>query len=350
MSKLFWNSLQLFLFTTLVFFNHPVIAQRTDILVLKNGDHITGEIKKLEYGLLTYKTDNAGTLTVKWKDVMRLKSAQTFELTLKNGDVHDGSLDSTANNKEIVLVLEEKNVYLDMNDLVGVVQIRSLIWSRFSGDVSLGLSYTKGSQVLKSDLGGDFIYRSLHDRISLIGNSVLTLQRIVDSNAITKKQDLILGYSRYFAKKWFLTGFTGVEQNTELGINARVLIGVGAGKDLFQNHFHNLRSIGGFVANREFAVDGGKTNNFEGAALLDYRIYKYNYPRVILSSNLYCFPSLTNPGRVRLNGQIKVDFEFFSDFYFSISNYHNYDNRPATAGASTYDFGVTTSISYKFNK
>ena len=39
--------------------NIKVMAQRTDILLLKNGDHITGEVKKMEYGLLTYKTDDA---------------------------------------------------------------------------------------------------------------------------------------------------------------------------------------------------------------------------------------------------------------------------------------------------
>jgi hypothetical protein len=61
-------------------------AQRTDLLFLRNGNKITGEIKKLQYGVLTYKTDDVGSLTVKWKDVIRLKSVKRYELTIISRD------------------------------------------------------------------------------------------------------------------------------------------------------------------------------------------------------------------------------------------------------------------------
>lgn len=41
-----------------MFFLLPALskAEKTDLIILKNGDRITGEIKKLEAGLLKYKT------------------------------------------------------------------------------------------------------------------------------------------------------------------------------------------------------------------------------------------------------------------------------------------------------
>ena len=39
-----------------------VAAPKTDVVVLVNGDRITGEVKQLERGILTYGTDFMGTL------------------------------------------------------------------------------------------------------------------------------------------------------------------------------------------------------------------------------------------------------------------------------------------------
>ena len=49
-----------------------VAAQKTDTLLLNNGDRIIGEVTVLENGLLEYKTDNVGTINVKWDRVVRL--------------------------------------------------------------------------------------------------------------------------------------------------------------------------------------------------------------------------------------------------------------------------------------
>ena len=44
-----------------------VFAQKTDIVILENGDRITGEIKRLEAGLLNFSTDTMGTVNIEWR-------------------------------------------------------------------------------------------------------------------------------------------------------------------------------------------------------------------------------------------------------------------------------------------
>ena len=51
----------------------PAFAVKTDSLVLVNGDHITCEIKKLEYAKLSVKTDDMGTLSIEWDKIVRLR-------------------------------------------------------------------------------------------------------------------------------------------------------------------------------------------------------------------------------------------------------------------------------------
>jgi len=52
-----------------LFFANQVFAQRTDVVIINNDDHITGEIKRLEHGILVFKTDDAGTINIKWEKV-----------------------------------------------------------------------------------------------------------------------------------------------------------------------------------------------------------------------------------------------------------------------------------------
>jgi hypothetical protein len=42
----------------------PALAQRTDELVLYNGNTITGEIKSLQQGKVRFKTDHADTIYI----------------------------------------------------------------------------------------------------------------------------------------------------------------------------------------------------------------------------------------------------------------------------------------------
>ena len=42
-------------------------APKTDVVILVNGDRITGEVKALEKGILSYSTDSIGTISIEWE-------------------------------------------------------------------------------------------------------------------------------------------------------------------------------------------------------------------------------------------------------------------------------------------
>ena len=62
-----YNLAQILLFTLL--FNIASFAQKTDVVTLLNGDKITGEVKYLRVGILTYKTDNMETVSIQWNKI-----------------------------------------------------------------------------------------------------------------------------------------------------------------------------------------------------------------------------------------------------------------------------------------
>ena len=69
----------------------PLAAERTDVVILKNGDHLTGEVKKLERGRLKLKTDSMGTVYIEWDKIFQITAAETFEARLESGERHVGT-------------------------------------------------------------------------------------------------------------------------------------------------------------------------------------------------------------------------------------------------------------------
>src|SRR5688572_25888340 len=55
-------------------------APKTDTIVLVNGNAITGEVKRLDRGILSYSTDYMGTLNIEWDKVAQLRSTQLMEI------------------------------------------------------------------------------------------------------------------------------------------------------------------------------------------------------------------------------------------------------------------------------
>ena len=62
------------------------------------------------------------------------------------------------------------------------------------------------------------------------------------------------------------------------------------------------------------------------------------------------YPGITDWGRVRMDLQVNMSYEFFKYFNVGLSFYDSYDNRPSEKAASKNDFGLSFTIGYVFGK
>src|ERR1700685_1376868 len=84
------------LFCTLPLFARP----KTDVLVMKNGDRLTCEIKGLDEGVLYVSLDYIlGTSSVQWSKVAYIESKQLFVVKTADGSAYTGTL-TTAESEE----------------------------------------------------------------------------------------------------------------------------------------------------------------------------------------------------------------------------------------------------------
>ena len=58
---------------------------KTDVLIMENGDRLTCEIKKLERGKLEVSTSYMGTVYVEWNEIASVSSQHVFEVETQEG-------------------------------------------------------------------------------------------------------------------------------------------------------------------------------------------------------------------------------------------------------------------------
>lgn len=336
------------LFSLILHFSCPVYSQKTDKVLLDNKDWITGEIKKLDYGKLSLKTDAAGTIQIKWDRIYQLKSDKYFEIGLGRGILYYGSLDITANDDKykILVITEEEEIEIDMNRIVEITPIKNRFWGKVNGNIDLGYSYNKGSEVKQWNSSFRFEYRPANSITTINANSIFTSQPKRDD---TKKQDIGLSYKYLTKNNIAYTGFTGVQQNSELGLQLRASLGGGISKNWFRSNVQRFITTLGLIVNREQASDDNQVNtNYEGVFRTEYKVFRYRDPEIDITSYFDFYPSFTVKDRYRTELDIKVKFEVFNDFYVGFTFYHNIDTKPLGGAASTSDWGINTSVGYSF--
>ena len=126
----------------LLFFSFA-FAQRTDVVVLVNGDHITGEIEELKYAKLDFNTDAAERIFIEWNKIASLKSKHTFIVATQYGGEYFGSIDTDTATNQILIITEDDTVQLARDVIVEIIPVKNRFWSPWGGTFRCGTRCSK---------------------------------------------------------------------------------------------------------------------------------------------------------------------------------------------------------------
>ena len=70
-----------------------VAAPKTDIIIFKNGDKLTGELKSVKRGILNFNTDATGTIGIEWDKIGHIESLQNVQVETNTGTRFFGHLE-----------------------------------------------------------------------------------------------------------------------------------------------------------------------------------------------------------------------------------------------------------------
>jgi hypothetical protein len=323
----------------------PASAAYPDTVLLTNGDHLKGEVKGLEYAKLTFKTDAAATIYIKWDRVVEIVAPAYFEVETTVGTRYYGSLGPGNRPGLLTLTLDDEVIELSLEFVVRIRPLKQRFWDRLDGYVNLGASYTSSSGIGQGTVGASVTSRRPKFNFSTTFDSTVTVQ---ESEPDQKRIVLGLEYQRLLRRRWFAVVNGKFEQNTELGIKLRSSVAGGAGRYLVQTNRTVLAASGGLAVNREIPVDGDRQDNLEAFFGTSHTFFTYDTPKTNLTTMFLVFPSLSQWGRVRTDFDTNVSREVVKDFTVGGTVYYSYDNQPPTEDAKKHDVGVTFTVGWTF--
>jgi len=321
-------------------------ADKTDVVILLNGDAVTGEIKALDFGALRYSTDSMGTVGIDWEDVVSITSDQNLEIELADGNKYYGRLLEPVQESSVRVKTASQEVSLPAETIVRITPIETSekFWQRLDGSFSFGFQTQKSSEVTTSNLSADISYRARKYLIGLKLNSSVTEQAVEPASARQSKET---NYQRFRSNRWFTDWFTSWEKNDELGIQGRSSVGGALGRYLVQTNRNQFSLTAGLQAARtSFTGEDESTTEAEGRIEIRY-LHRTLVPESSLTFTSKIYPLIEDLSQFRAETDLSFRREFFSDLFWDLTIGHSYLSEPPVDAESS-DYTVTTSIGYKF--
>jgi hypothetical protein len=337
-----------------VLFSAPLLARdKTDVLVMKNGDRMTCEVKGLDAGVLYVSFDYIdGTTSVDWSKVAQIESTQLFVVKTADGLVYTGTLQTpeTAGGRPVQIQIAtgpQQETVIDQSRIVQMVATSDRFWQRFNGAVNLGFIYSKGNQSTQYSLGSNLAY--VRERWGAQASFDSNLSSSAGVSVSTRNSLNASAFRLLPWNNWFYSGVGDFLQSSEQGITLQSTLGGGVGRYLKNTNRASISLLGGAAwQNTNYKTSLVPVGNQNLAAALIYSEAKFfRFSKTNLNATAALLPALSDPGRVRFNANASYYIKLFSDLKWNISFYGNWDSRPPP-GFSGSDYGTSSGLSWTF--
>jgi hypothetical protein len=317
---------------------------RTDAIELVNGDHLTGEIKNLRRGQLEVRTDNLGTVYIKWEKVVGVVAARRFDVRTEDGRDFLGSF-APSGAGTVTVVLDQGTATLSVNEVTDIAPVGSSFWSRLDGSLDGGFTYTRSSRVAQFNVSLATMFRRPSFLLQLNISSIVTRTGGEDSGS---RSSAGVSYLRTSDERWLPFGSLQFERNASLGLSLRSVMNGGVAYRFINSNRAQFFIGGGLSGNEEQGVDLAAVTNLEALFTGSLSFYTYDFPKTNFDIRGTYYPSLSDTGRNRVQFDTSLSRELWRDFSVAASFYDSYDSRPPASATVTNDFGIVTSLGWRF--
>lgn len=318
----------------------PLAAQ--EFIIHVNGDSINGDVKGFKRGKLEFEIPGGSSTYIEFDDLSTIGSSDYWDIELDDQTRTFGTLEPGEEPGTVRIVGATGTREIPLVRIVQMVSLDDSFWSKWDGFLEFGFSFAKANSVTNYTLGAQFVYRGENWASSLTLDSRLNSQDDVET---TSRNQLNLTVVRLLPKTWYAGLLGQVEQNQELDLDLRLLLGAVGGRDILQTNRVEWRWVAGILGNREEYTGLEPNSSLEALLGTYFNFFTFGNWENDLASSLLVYPSLTESGRIRADFDISYRQDLFSDFYVRFSFYDQYDSSPPE-GASNNDFGTTIAVGW----
>jgi putative salt-induced outer membrane protein len=338
----------------LTLFIAPVFA---DQITMKDGDRLSGEIVKKDGDTVTVKSKNFGTVTLKWDDIASVKTDEPINVALPDGKTVRVPIETQGGWLQVeTRAVDPKDVVALRNDDEQKKYERLLhpgIFDLWTITGSLNIAGTKGNaQTSTLTTPFNFARTSNTSRTTAYFNSIRSSSAVNGVNSQTARA--IRGGWAYAhdvaGKKIFLNAFNDYEYDKFQSLDLRVVIGGGAGYQVWKRGDNRLSALGGADWDRDAFGASGSTAAFNRSSAEFYWGDDFNYKlrsRTTLLESFRMFDNLSNGGEYRMNFDVTAATQITHWLNWNISLSDRYLSNPAS-GRKANDLLYSTGLGFSW--
>jgi hypothetical protein len=325
-------------------------AKRHDIVVMKNGDQLSGEVKKLENGLLFLDTDYvSGSIQLDWLQVEKVESTGDFQIVLKNGEHLAGTIEKVpgedAPGKDFEVRSGDNVRRTSGPDVINIESQKSSFWRQLTGSIDFGSDFTSGNSQTSLTSDASVSYSATKWTAGTSFTSSFSGQ---SGGSTTNLAEVQAFGQRYLSRNSFLMALGDFMHSSQQALDLRSTLGGGYGQYWFRTNQNQLLWVAGSVYTHEdFASTANQPNDQNIEALLGIQYQLLRFDRYNLQSQLFVFPGLSDAGRIRATTKTTFTVKLSNNFHTNFSFWDNYDSRPPS-NAKGNELGISSGLGWSF--
>jgi hypothetical protein len=326
-----------------------IARPKTDIVTMRNGDRYTCEIVSLDQGQFQVKTVNTtGAVLLDWSKVDRIESNQFFVVELSDGSSFAGTIQKVPDKDTVAdfwITAEGTTIKVSAPAVVVIARSGKRLQGRLSGNVSAGVNYAKGNSTRQYNVNATMTVRGRTQELIPSISSSFSGQSGATS---TERNDFNLQYWKALSRNWVAGIYDDFLKSTEQQLDLRATVGGFGGRRLFRTNRTMFILVGGAVFTSEhYNASVGQPDQKSTEGLIGARFSMFRFDSTNITAQSFVFPSITDPGRVRIDTNVSGKVDLTHNFNLTLSFYNNFDSRPPPDVPRT-DVGINLGLGWSF--
>ncbi|MGA7060969.1 MAG: DUF481 domain-containing protein [Candidatus Acidiferrales bacterium] len=317
---------------------------------MNNGDHFTGEVKRLQNGLLFVETEYVSSaIALDWDQVESVQSTATYRIVLNSGKRIEGKIEKLsgekATEKDFLIREATEEVQIPSEEIVSMETKKPTFWRQLQGSIDLGYSFASGNSQTTVNADTSAAYKTAGWEAATAFDSTFGGQAGASK---TNRQDLQATFTKYLNRNSYVLALSDFLHSSQQDLTLRTTLGAGYGRYLKRTTNNNLSWLAGVVfVNESFDTTAAQPSDQSAEALvgLEYSLIRFNFGE--FDSQLLTFPGLTDTGRVRITTNNSLNIKLRNNFYLAFTFWDNFDSRPPST-AKKNELGVSSGIGWSF--
>jgi putative salt-induced outer membrane protein YdiY len=309
------------------------------VVVLKNGDRITGRIVKMEKQRLEIDLPSAGIIKIKWDDVQSITSERPMSIKLYGeADIPENAGEQRLDRIILNTLGEDGTIRLE--------DVRAINFAEndYRGYISAGGNQTSGNtQTLAMNISGNLTYRKSEHRYLLDGKYN---RAEADGEDTANNGAFSVKYDYFLMPRVYVGALNLAETDQFQNLSLRNTSSIVLGYDLLDREHHNLTiGAGPSAVYQDFTTEPA-TVTPSSMWLLRYE-FMFRGDDVIVFHRQQGFKDLGHGSALRVNAdqgiRVKITQNWRVNFEYDI----RYNSLPVS-GLKTIDTNIIFGFSYDF--